>query len=258
VGYLVFNYKEVEVVFDAVLAKAEAVDSKFNGVQAQLMQLVGFHWLAILGFIIGPVLIQFSYMLFLWRKLDQKVKELDTLDEAHKMNVMDALDDLGALMTWAMLTPAGKVLDLGTIPTQIATKNDLERLWDRLRTRCRIILVKNIPDGILQLNVQAWFLSLTIFNLTGFQKFLMMVNIVGACIGVLGDSFDLLMQNRRYSAIAAFAMLIMLMPGFIRVLDAWWCPSGMAWPGMAEYSLKCMELIPEIKNATWDSGTLPG
>jgi hypothetical protein len=260
VGYLAMNYKDVEKVFAAVLEKAEAKDGKFNGLVAELMQAIGFHWLAILGFIIGPIVIQFSYMFLLVRNLNKEVRDLGSAenDSTEQMNVTDSLDDLGALMNWAMLVPAGRVLDLATIPPQLKTKADLERLWDRIRTRCRIVLTRNIPDGILQLNVQAWFLSLTIYNLSFPQRVMMMVNIVGASVGVLGDSVDLLVENRRYSAIVAFLMLFMLMPGFIRVGLAWTCPSGVAWPGMAEYSFKCMELLPEITNATWKSGTLPG
>merc|ERR1712159_293318 len=103
-------------------------------------------------------------MLWLRRKLQKEVRDLDDAVKnpqgRQQMDVMDSVDDLGALMCWAMMGPAGRVLDLACIPTEVRGAKDLERFWDRLKTKCFIMLAKNFPDGILQLGVQSWFLAL--------------------------------------------------------------------------------------------------
>lgn len=257
VGYLAHCNEDVEKVFMSVLNAAEA-DKNYNGVLTEIMEVVGFANLAIGGFILGPIIIQFSYMFWLKKKLDEEMEEMKAKYGKHEsMNMMDSIDDLGALMSWAGMVPAGRVLDLATIPTSLDDKHDVHRIWDRMKTQVFVILTRNVPDGILQLNVQAWFLCLTIRGLDFGGKVMMCVNIVGACVGVLGDSIELLTANRRLQVFSALLMLFLLVPGFVRIGMAFICASGVTYPGGSEFSFSC---IPgnEIANITWPSGTLPG
>jgi hypothetical protein len=266
VGYLAQCHDQVEATFESVLFYTEKGENKYSGLMVEMIEAIGFSTLAVIGFIIGPILIQFGYMYYLKRKLDQEMQEMTEKTETneHKdMEMMDSIDDLGAMMGWAMLVPAGRVLDLATIPTDLGNnpaENErvLVRIWDRIQTQVKIMLARNIPDGILQLNVQAWFLCLVIRGLDTSNCIMMMVNIAGACVGVIGDSVELLIANRRLTVCAAFLMLFLLVPGFVRITMAFTCASGVATPGAFKiFLLDCVPL-DILPNATWSSGTLPG
>merc|ERR1712032_1175107 len=98
-----------------------------------LIDMLDITGLAVMSFITGPVLIQFGYMFWLRRKLDKELQEAQDKKPGEDMKITDSVDDLSALMQWAMLTPAGKVFSLAAVPVNIDDDEDVDRLWDRMK-----------------------------------------------------------------------------------------------------------------------------
>merc|ERR1712008_360490 len=245
----------------------QGVDSPFaevfqhDGLYGKMMDWLGVEGLALWSFIAGPIFIQFGYMLYLNHKLDKereeakaRVGKCDEEGEILSMSITDSIDDLGALMTWATLTPAGKVLDLAAIPLELEDEADVHRLWDRMLTNTWVVAARNIPDGVIQMTLQAWFLCLVFPGIDFTIKAQLLLNIILASVGVVADSIDLIMLNRRATVLVGGVMLGMMFFGTARTIGAFACDSSILAAG---FSIGC--LPPGlIDHGNWTSGALPG
>jgi len=243
VGYLAHCHASVEKPFAEVFQ-----DSCLYGVMAY----VGIAGFAHLSFITGPIVIQFGYMFFLCFKIKEELAEAAEKTPGHDMDVTDSMDDLGALMQWAMLTPAGKVMDLAALPLRLEHEDDIERLWDRMLTQVWVTLARNIPDGIMQMNLQAMFFCLVNVNIDWSVRAQLLLNIVLASIGVIADSIELIFMNRRLTATAGLAMLAMLFFGIVRTIGAFVCEDSVT--GVFGETFTCLQI--DVGN--WTSGIMPG
>jgi len=253
VGYLQHCNAGVDKPFTEVF--------QYDGVYGEMMDMMGIEGLAFWSFITGPILIQFGYMWFLKNKLDRereearaKVGKTDEEGEIESMEITDSIDDLGALMSWATLTPAGKVIDLAAVPLDIEDDEDVHRLWDRMLTFTWVTAARNIPDGVIQMTLQAWFLCLVYPGIDFSIKAQLLLNIILASVGVVADSIDLIMMNRRATVLVGVALLSMMFFGTARTIGAFTCESSIVKPG---FTIAC---IPNglIDHGNWTSGALPG
>lgn len=254
VGYLQHCNQGVDAPFAEVF--------QHDGLYGSLMDWLGIEGLAFWSFITGPILIQFGYMWHLKQKLDTEREEalarVGTKDEDggfQSMGITDSIDDLGALMIWATLTPAGKVMDLAAVPLEIEDEDDAKRLWDRMLTFTWVTAARNIPDGIIQMTLQAWFLCLVFPGIDFTIKIQLLLNIVLASVGVVADSIDLIMMNRRATVLVGVMLLSMMSFGAARTIGAFLCESSVLQPG---WSLSTCIPNGMIDHGNWTSGALPG
>jgi len=253
VGYLQHCNSGVDQPFEEVYH-----DDGFYG---WVMDLLGIEGLALWSFIAGPIIIQFGYMAYLNHKLDKERDEAkervgmkDEEGEIVSMSITDSIDDLAALMTWATLTPAGKVMSLAAVPLELEDMDDVHRLWDRMLTETWVVAARNIPDGVIQMTLQAWFLCLVFPGIDFTIKAQLLLNIILASVGVVADSIDLIMMNRRATVLVGVLMLSMMFFGTARTIGAFMCESSILGTG---FTVSC---IPNghIDHGNWTSGALPG
>eukprot|EP00408_Alexandrium_pacificum_P022738 CAMPEP_0171184318 /NCGR_PEP_ID=MMETSP0790-20130122/15728_1 /TAXON_ID=2925 /ORGANISM="Alexandrium catenella, Strain OF101" /LENGTH=464 /DNA_ID=CAMNT_0011649313 /DNA_START=91 /DNA_END=1485 /DNA_ORIENTATION=- len=216
----------------------------------------GISGLAQVSFITGPIIIQFGYMVFLRCKLNKELREASERFPGEDMEVMDSMDDLAALMNWAMLVPAGKVLEMAALPINLDGEEDVERLWDGIKTKVYVYLARDLPDGIMQMNLQAFFFCLVFQGAALPLKLQLLLNIILAGGPVLIDSLDLIFMNRRITTLAGFLLfLLAAVFGGARTIGAFVCESSIT--GIFEQTFACVP--PGIIEVTgWASGTLPG
>eukprot|EP00929_Paragymnodinium_shiwhaense_P026249 TRINITY_DN15647_c0_g2_i1.p1 TRINITY_DN15647_c0_g2~~TRINITY_DN15647_c0_g2_i1.p1 ORF type:complete len:432 (-),score=62.11 TRINITY_DN15647_c0_g2_i1:172-1467(-) len=225
VGYIAHCNKEVEDAYDQ-LFKHYDKRHWFD----HMARYMGISGLAVTSFIVGPVCLQFLYALRNRRKLKKTFKAHKDMEPGVNMFVADSMDELSGLMSWAGLEPAARVFDLASIPINLDEYQDVKRLWSRMKLKVRVTLARNLPDGILQLNMQAWFFCLAFTGLDTPNMLMMCVNIFFACIGVLVDSVDLLLANFRMGVCGALLMLYLCFPGLNRVAACFYCPSHILAP----------------------------
>merc|ERR1712072_1635674 len=100
------------------------------------------------------------------------------------------------------MKPVGQVFDLAAMPANLDDPDAAAfRIWDNMRTQVCVKFAQNVPDGVLQMSLQSWFLSLVMPGLDTGGKCMMVMNILFACIGVVADSCDLIIKNRRITVI---------------------------------------------------------
>jgi hypothetical protein len=255
VGYLSHCHDTVEATFEQVV-KASPAEGTVTSIYDFVLGGLGISGLAILMFITGPIAIQFSYMLYLRRKLDREIAEAQEKQPGSDMHIIDSIDDLSAMMSWAMMKPVGQVFDLAAFPGSIKDPEEAAfRIWDHVRTQTFVKLANNLPDGVLQMSLQAWFLCLVVHGLDTQSKCMMLMNITLAAAPVIGDSVDLLLKNRRITVVAAAVMLMFLIPGLKRTIGAFWCDSGLLLSDYVGFTCFPDHLIVY---GNWTSGTLPG
>jgi len=222
---------------------------------APIMEFTGIHGLAVFSFLLGPIVVQFGYMLFLKNKLDTEMEDAKKAEPGKPMKIVDSIDDLGALMNWGMLNPAGKVLHLAAVPVNLDERDDIERLWDRMKTEVMVVLARDLPDGVMQMTLQAWFLCVVFPGIDGPTRAMLCVNILLASVGCLADAFDLISMNRRVTVAAGFFLLMLLSFGFIRTAGAFTCDSSIVG---VSFRLHCLPNDLIHGRGNWTSGTLPG
>eukprot|EP00929_Paragymnodinium_shiwhaense_P026248 TRINITY_DN15647_c0_g1_i1.p1 TRINITY_DN15647_c0_g1~~TRINITY_DN15647_c0_g1_i1.p1 ORF type:complete len:473 (-),score=84.95 TRINITY_DN15647_c0_g1_i1:188-1606(-) len=236
VGYIAHCNEEVEDAYDQ-LFKHYGKRHWFD----HLARYMGISGVAVASFIVGPVCMGMLYALR-WRKaLVQEFETHKRMTPGENMKVADSMDELSGLMSWAGLEPAARVFDLASIPINLDEYDDVDRLWGRMKLKVRVALAKNIPDGILQLNMQAWFFALAFTALDTDSRYMMFVNVFCACIGTILDSVDLLLANRRGSVCAALFMLYLCFTGLNRVAACFYCPSHIHAP----HSFPDFACVPE-------------
>jgi hypothetical protein len=253
VGYLQHCNAGVDQPFEEVYQN--------DGFYGKVMDWLGIEGLALWSFIAGPIIVQFGYMAFLNHKLDKERDEAkervgmkDEEGQIVTMAITDSIDDLAALMTWATLTPAGKVMSLAAVPLELETMDDVHRLWDRMLTETWVVAARNIPDGVIQMTLQAWFLCLVFPGIDFTIKAQLLLNIILASVGVVADSIDLIMMNRRGPVLVGVLMLSMMFFGTARTIGAFACESSILATG---FTVAC---VPNglIDHGNWTSGALPG
>jgi len=253
VGYLQHCNQGVSQPFAEVFQK--------DGWYGKMMDSLGIEGIALWSFITGPIVIQFGYMFFLKHKLDKEREEAkervgmkDEDGNVESMAITDSIDDLGALMNWATLTPAGKVMSLAAVPLDLEDEEDVKRLWDRMLTSTMVVAARNIPDGVIQMTLQAWFLCLVFPGVDFTIKAQLLLNIVLASVGVVADSIDLILMNRRATVLVGALLLSMMFFGTARTIGAFACESSIIQTGL---TVTC---IPNgiIDRGNWTSGALPG
>merc|ERR1711956_29148 len=199
--------------------------------------------------------IQFGYMFWLRSQFQVELREAKTKQAGETLDITDSVDDLGALAEWAMLKPIGKVMELASVPIHLNSNADIDRLWDRTVTQCLVAAARNIPDGILQMELQSWFLCIVFPGIDWTIKAQLVFNIVLAGVGVLGDSVDLILANRRVTVGTAMLLWGMMLFGVSRTFMAFYCPSNVESVGITLF-----HCVPSgsIDHGNWTSGTLPG
>jgi len=226
------------------------------GTYTQLFtQTLGISGFSLLCFVVGPLIVQQGYMLNLRAVLKKELSDIRNRQPGQPMNITDSIDDLGALLEWAMLVPAGKVMYYAKTPLAITSMKDVRRMVDRMRTNILITVARDFPDGSMQCYLQAWFFCI-VFPFSGsFDKIQMLVNIILSAIGVIGDSFDLLGQNRVITVLIALILLTSVSFALIRTVGCFVCESSVLGLGMELFTC-----IPEasILHEGWIPGVLPG
>mmetsp|Transcript_55039 Transcript_55039/g.160634 ORF Transcript_55039/g.160634 Transcript_55039/m.160634 type:complete len:458 (+) Transcript_55039:61-1434(+) len=217
---------------------------------------VGIAELAQLSFITGPICIQFGYMLHLRHKLNRELKEAEERLPGQDMEVTDSIDDLAALMNWALLIPAGKVLEMAALPINLDGPEDAERLWDGIKTKVYVYLARDIPDGIMQMNLQAIFFCLVFQRIGWSVRLQLLLNILLAGGTVVVDAFELVFMNRRMTVLAGFTMLVLVVAfGGARTAGAFLCDSAIT--GLFLKGFECLP-VGQVDMGNWTSGELPG
>lgn len=240
----------------------EAVDKPFaeafkHDFARRMMDLCGLRGLAFCSFIAGPIMIQFAYMLRVRRKIQIELKEArEKRPPVTAMNVMDSVDDLGALMGWAMLAPAARVMDLASVPLNLDDDADVDRLWDRMVTQVLVVITRDIPDGVLQMYLQAWFFCLVYRCVAWPLRAQLLLNIVLASVGVCGDAIDLVLQNRRITVCAGVFLLLLLTDGFARTAGAFLC--GSAVKNADWWQFRCIPVAQMRDCGNWTISDIPG
>uniref|UniRef100_A0A7S4RLE1 Uncharacterized protein n=1 Tax=Alexandrium monilatum TaxID=311494 RepID=A0A7S4RLE1_9DINO len=248
VGYIAHCHSGVDAPFTELF-------EGYGRIQ-DFMAWMGIAGLAHVSFITGPILIQFGYMLCLNRKIRTELKEADGRFPGEDMEVMDSVDDLAALMNWAMLAPAGKVLEMAALPLNLDGDEDVERLWDGMKTKVYVYLARDIPDGIMQMNLQAFFFCIVFQQVAWSVRLQLLLNIVLAGGPVLLDSVDLLLMNRVLTVLPGLVMLVLVVFfGGYRAAGAFFCDSHLT--GVFGQVFTCLP-VGEIDVGNWSSGELPG
>jgi len=229
---------------------------KQHGTLGWFMGHLGIAGLSALSFLLGPLAIQFGYMFWLRRKFQVEFEEAQEKQAGQTLDITDSLDDLGALAEWAMLKPIGKVMELASVPIKLTSQEDVDRLWDRTLTQCLVAAARNIPDGILQIELQSWFLCIVFPGIDWTIKAQLLFNIVLAGVGVFGDAVDLLLANRRVTVGTAMLLLGMMLFGVSRTIMAFYCKTSIESVGVTLFHCVPVGKITPIGNYT--SGTLPG
>eukprot|EP00928_Gymnodinium_smaydae_P056092 TRINITY_DN39517_c0_g1_i1.p1 TRINITY_DN39517_c0_g1~~TRINITY_DN39517_c0_g1_i1.p1 ORF type:complete len:516 (+),score=66.39 TRINITY_DN39517_c0_g1_i1:48-1550(+) len=246
VGYLQHCNNTVDISFTSAF--------EHDGLR-QIADRIGIEGLAFGSFVLGPVIIQFSYMLFLRCKLKKELEEASEKKPGQVMDVTDSIDDLGALMAWARLAPAGKVMDLAAVPINLDGDEDVDRIWDRLKTSVWVALARDIPDGVFLMFLQSWFFCLVDHGIDWSTRGQLLMNIVLATITVVGDAADLIIANRRITVAAGFFLLLLLVEGIARTTCAFMCESGVK--AVEPWAFSCLP-YDQIARGSWKAGTLPG
>jgi len=258
VGYITNCHNGVEEAFQAVLRADGHVHTGHMDLVNQYATKIGIAGVSMFFFLLGPIIIQFGYMFYLRNKLNKEIEEMKKKKPGQPMAITDSVDDLGALMAWATMVPCSKIFDMASIPVSMFAEGVPERLWDRIKTQVMVILARNLPDGVMQANLQAWFFCLVKAQVGADIQFQLVLNVVMASIGVILDAGDLFAQNRRITVAAAVLMVAPLFYGYTRTIMAFVCVSGIGRPSWFD----AYECVPEEKMAgvygNWSSGVLPG
>lgn len=188
----------------------------------------GLGGLAALSWLAGPMLISQGYMVYCWRTVKfhlKKASEEDDAEDDNDWHVTSMMDELGSLAQWAMLDPAGKVLQKAALPQLVEDADDAIRTWQALTSKSYAMAAKLIPDNVIQMQLQARFLALAFNGMDNSSR----IQIVGSFVLTAGDalfsSLDIILLNMRLPVLLGGAVFLLSLEPIIRVIAAFLCPS---------------------------------
>jgi len=206
----------------------ESVERSPVAFLAQVVHFFGFGGVSLLSMIIGPVVIQGSFMLFSFAEVRQGLQAArnDRMGVSGlSMGVNMLLDDYGALADWALLKPAAKVFSLAAVPLHIEDISDATRLWERLRVEATKTAVNLIPDNVFQVCLMARFFAFKFDQTSNLAKAQLIFSMFCSTGSAMKSALDLMSKGIRFTLAIGVCIVVLFVDPFARIVAAFECES---------------------------------
>jgi len=191
-----------------------------------IIRSVGFGGLSLISFVVGPILIQGSFMLFNLRVVRRYFRRMRTERvgvQGMSMGITPCLDELSALADWAVLKPIAQVIGVASIPNVLEDTNDAGRMWDRTVVTCLTTVVNLVPDNVFQVCMMARFFALTFDTTDDFAKAKLLFSMFCSIASALKIAAEMIACDLRLTVSVGVLLILFFVEPIVRTLAAFGC-----------------------------------